>query len=87
MLLQLILQLIGSSQESRLAVLLQPIRQLQQEQTKLFGLCTAVVQSQKKVLSAVEELKSLIVEQSKINFTIKGSAFEVNQKLNDNEIK
>ena len=57
------------------------IRQLQQEQSKLFGLCTAVVQSQKKVLTAVEELKVLVVEQTKKNFTIKGSSFEVNQKL------
>ena len=55
------------------------IWQLQQEQSKLFGLCTAVVQSQKKVLTAVEELKALVVEQTKKNFTIKGSSFEVNQ--------
>ena len=57
------------------------IWQLQQEQSKLFGLCTAVVQSQEKVLTAVEELKALVVEQTKKNFTIKGSSFEVNQKL------
>lgn len=83
MLLQFLIQLIGTSQESRLAVLLQPIWQLQQDQNKLFGLCTAVVQSQKKVLTAVEELKALVVEQSKKNFSIKGSAFEVNQQLNE----
>jgi len=54
MLFQVTFQLIGTTQESRLAVLLQPIRQLQQEQTKLFGMYTAVVQSQIKVLTAVE---------------------------------
>lgn len=69
MLFKVNFQLIGTTQESRLALLLQPIRQLQQEQTKLFGMCTAVVQSQKKVLTAVEELKALVVEQTKKNFT------------------
>lgn len=80
MLFKVNFQLIGTTQESRLALLLQPIRQLQQEQTKLFGMCTAVVQSQKKVLTAVEELKALVVEQTKKNLTIKGSAYEVNHE-------
>ena len=43
-------------------------------------MCTAVVQSQKKVLTAVEELKALVVEQTKKNLTIKGSAYEVNHE-------
>lgn len=47
------------------------------------GMCTSVVESQKKVLTAVEELKSLISEQTKKHFVIKGTAFEVNQKCHN----
>ena len=47
------------------SILLQPIRELQHEQTKLFGKCTTVVQTQKKVLTAVEELKALVVQQTR----------------------
>jgi len=41
-------------------------------------MCTAVVESQKKVTAAVEELmKVLMQEQAKKNFSTKGSSFEV----------
>ena len=57
-------------------MVLQPIRELQQEQKKLLGMCTAVVELQKKLLTAVEELKAMVCEQTK-NFTTKGTSFEV----------
>ena len=62
------------------SILLQPIRELQHEQTKLFGKCTTVVQTQKKVLTAVEELKALVVQQTRKISQSKGvHAFEVIQ--------
>ena len=64
----------GSSDDTHLMAFLQPIRDLQQEQKKLI---TMVVESQKKVLTAVEELKTMISEQTKKNFQIKGTASEV----------
>lgn len=69
--------LVGTSDDARLSALLQPIRELQGEQKKLLGMCTAVVESQKKVTAAVEELKVLMQEQAKKNFSTKGSSFEV----------
>lgn len=69
--------MVGTSEGARLSALLQPIRELQQEQKKLLGMCTAVVESQKKVSSAVEELKTMIAEQTKRNFSTKGTSFEV----------
>ena len=64
----------GSSDDTHLMALLQHIRDLQQEQKNLI---TTVVESQKKMLTAVEELKTMISEQTKKNFQIKGTASEV----------
>ena len=65
------------AQQGEVSVLLQPIRELQQEQRKLCGMCTAIVESKKRVVSVVEELKTLVSNQEK-NFSVKGTAYEVN---------
>ena len=52
-------------QEAQLSAVLQPIREMQQEQKKMMAMCTAVAELQKKVLTAIEELKQLIIEQTK----------------------
>lgn len=58
----------------QLRALLQPIQEVQQEQKKIV---TAVADSEKRILAAVEELKTLVSEQMRKNFQIKGSQYEV----------
>ena len=55
-------------------VLLQPIRELQQQQIKLMK---AVDDNHRMITSVLEELKGLVQEQVKKNFKIKGSPLEV----------
>ena len=52
----------GVSDDMRFRALLQPIRELQQEQKKISA---AVVNSEKKILAAVDELKALVSEQTR----------------------
>ena len=63
---------IGSTQQN--LVLLGPIQEIQKAQNKLL---TSVTESQRKILSAIEELKDMISDQAKAAFQIKGSHHEV----------
>ena len=64
----------GVNDDIRFRALLQPIRELQQEQKKISA---AVVNSEKKILAAVDELKALVSEQTRKSFQVKGTQFEV----------
>ncbi len=55
------------------------MRQLQQGQKQLEGVCKGIVEQEKKVMAAVTELKVLVEEQTKKNFSIKGTPFEVSR--------
>ncbi len=62
-----------------LTVILRAVKDLKQGQMKLEGMCKGIVEQEKKVMSAVSELKQLVEDQTKKNFSIKGSSFEVSQ--------
>lgn len=50
--------------------LLLPIQEIQKSQNKILN---TVVENQKKVMAAIDELKSMLEQQTKANFQIKGS--------------
>ena len=54
--------------------LLLPIQEIQKSQNKILN---TVVENQKKVMAAIEELQSMLAQQTKANFQIKGSSIEV----------
>ncbi len=56
-------------------MILQAIRELQHGHKKLEGVCGRIVEQQSKVMSAVSEMKELLQEQTKKNFTLKGSSY------------
>ena len=62
------------SNNNNIMVLLQPIRELQQQQIKLMK---AVDDNHRAITSVLEELKGLVQEQINKNFQIKGSPIEV----------
>ena len=41
-------------------------------------MCGKIMEQQTKVLSAISELKEIVMKQTKKNFTLKGSGYEVN---------
>ncbi len=62
---------------SDLAVIVQVVNELQQGQRRLEGVCRGIVEQEKKMMTAVNELKGLIEEQTKKNYTLKSTPYEV----------
>ena len=50
---------------------------VKQSQSKVEALCRKVLEQQSKIISEVQELKEIIAEQRKKNFSLKQSGYEV----------
>ena len=61
-----------------LSAVIKAINDVQESNRKVEGVCGKIMEQQTKVLSAISELKEIVMEQTKKNFTLKGSGYEVN---------
>ena len=53
------------------------VNEVRQSQIKLEALCRRVLEQQSKTMSEVQEVKEMIAEQRKNNFSLKQSGYEV----------
>ena len=53
------------------------VNEVRQSQIKLEALCRRVLEQQSKTMSEVQEVKEMIAEQRKNNFSLKQSGYEI----------